>query len=83
MKRALLLLLLLFGPLNKTREQHFPQPLDALNSREAEQRCVSVAKSQSRALPLVMDSRRTNHRPPGWNVRQRRANQEKWAGSGV
>lgn len=49
----LLLLLLLFGPRthNKTRELHFPPPLDALNSREGEQRCVSAAQSWSRALP--------------------------------
>lgn len=50
-------LLLLFGPRthNKTRRLHFPPPLDALNSREGEQRCVSAAQSPSRALP-PMDS---------------------------
>ncbi|KAK9534163.1 hypothetical protein VZT92_009228 [Zoarces viviparus] len=49
----LLLLLLLFGPRThcETRELHFPPTLDALNSREGEQRRVSVAKSQRRGAP--------------------------------
>ncbi|CAK6972084.1 hypothetical protein NQZ68_017300 [Scomber scombrus] len=35
---------------NKTHKLHFPPLLDALNSREGAQRCVST-QSQSRAIP--------------------------------